>query len=82
MIKGQRVEWADIAMANEEEVVGLKGASFQLAWFTLVFHGLVGVVHVRKIHMPHGLAHCFVAVDAAEFLMIKEEDANVEDKRY
>ena len=31
--------------------------------------------------MPHGLAHRFVAVDAAEFLMIKEEDANLEDKR-
>ena len=82
MIQGQRVEWADVTMTDEEEVVRFKGAFSQLAWFTLGFHGVVGVVHIRKIHVPHCLAHCFFPADTSEFLMIEQHDADVEDEGY
>ena len=82
MIKGQRVEGADITMADEEEIVRFQGPGLQLAWLALVLHGLVGIVHVREINMTHGLAYGLVAVDTAERLVIEEEDTNLKDERH
>ena len=79
MIQRQGMEGSNVAVTDKEEIIRLEVFGLQLARFTLGFHGRVGILHAGEVNVAHGLADRFFPVDAAQFLVVEEQDTDLED---
>ena len=82
MVQRKGVKGSNVAVTDKEEIIRLEVFGLQLARFTLGFHGRVGILHAGEVNVAHGLANRLFPVDAAQFLVVEEQDTNLEDVRH